>query len=165
MLIKNKFTNPQGMDTRHYKGGGSSSNSATTTQNADRRVAVNAGQGVSGDSNRVSSSSVDNSVTNVNSPDAVKFVAQLAAGNTESLTGAIVDINKTTTDANNRSFMALVENSSALVDKQINSLGQGYSLAASVVNANKNAAEVSGNNFKYAAIAVAAVGAIAILRK
>lgn len=94
-------------------GGKSSSSSAsstsTVTNNADKRIATDSGVGVSGDGNSV--------INNVNSTDAVKFIAQAGSDFATGAQKAVVELSDTGTRANLEGWNSTIDASTSLLDK------------------------------------------------
>jgi hypothetical protein len=114
----------------------------TTINNTDRRNAVEGGIGVSGDGNSTTF------VSNTNSTDVVRAIAELNTETFRDLGGAIVDLQATASDSNLQAWDATLEAGSALVDRILDqtqglaeagaSLGQS-AISAYQPNENKNA--------------------------
>jgi hypothetical protein len=114
----------------------------TTINNNDRRNAVEGGIGVSGDGNSTTF------VSNTNSTDVVRAIAELNTETFRDLGGAIVDLQATASDSNLQAWDATLEAGSALVDRILDqtqglaeagaSLGQS-AISAYQPNENKNA--------------------------
>lgn len=99
------------MGAAAYLGGRSSSASSntTTTTTSDNRNVTESGVAISGSSGSI----------NVNSPDAVKAVAQMGTDTIKTIGGAVVDLNQASLDANLSAWDKTVTAGAQLVDKLI----------------------------------------------
>lgn len=137
-------------------GGGTENKGAeTTTENEDRRVAVQDGVGVSGDSNTVV----------YNSPDAVKAIAQAGADVIKSSGGAVVELARIGAEANTDAWNTTITEGAALVDKLIDKVGEGFTLSQNVVDKFQPTENKNADVAKWATVAVAAVGIAAFMGK
>lgn len=115
-------------DRRAYKGG-SSSNDSQTTQNVDRRAALqDSVQATDGGSvvASINSTTINQSADAATLqhiadtlPDAVKTIAQAGSDTINNIGGAVVDLNRDTVAAQTKSFDSLVSAGAGLVDKLI----------------------------------------------
>ncbi len=94
-----------------YIGGSSktASSQSTTTTTSDNRNVTESGVAISG----------SNGTFSVNSPDAVKAVAQMGADTIKELGGSVVELNQASLDANLSAWDKTVSAGAALVDKLI----------------------------------------------
>ena len=111
-LLREKLKCQGGLGARLMGGGGGGggSSSNTTTQNEDNRVAVQDGVGVT---------SSNSNVVHYNSTDAVNAIAQLGADTIAKTGEAIVNLGKSTSEANATAWDATVKAGATLVDKLI----------------------------------------------
>jgi hypothetical protein len=91
--------------------GGSSKGTtqSTTTSTADNRNVTESGVAISGSSGNI----------NVNSPDAVKAVAQMGTDVIRDIGGSVVELNQASIDANLSAWDKTITAGAALVDKLI----------------------------------------------
>lgn len=143
-------------------GGDESSSTTTTTQGAqtttnnyDKRVAVEDGIGVTGDGNNVS----------YNSSDAVNAIAQAGAAIIESSGGAVVDLYKNAGAQNTDAWNKTITQGAALVDKLIDKVGDGFSLAEKTVDSFMPSENKQTDALKWGLLAAAAVAAAVLLKE
>jgi hypothetical protein len=135
-------------------GGGGGSKSETTTQNQDNRVAVQDGIGVS--------SSTGNTV-NYNDTDAVQAIAALGAETIAKTGEAIVNLSKSTSEANATAWDATVKAGASLVDKLIDR-SAGLAQTA-MTNYQPPENKANDTSLKLGMIAAAGVAATILLSK
>lgn len=158
--------------------GSSSRGDSSSTENVDRRAALqDSNQVTEGSTQRITSSSRTSTTINDNSQradaavlkamaagqaDAVKAMTTAGAKVLENVGGAVVDLNKDTVAAQTKQWDALVKTGAGLVDKLIDANTETTSRAIAsyqpVEGANADVA-------KWGGVAVAAVAAAAILMK
>jgi len=136
------------MGAAAYIGGSSKSSSAqsTTTTTSDNRNVTESGVAISGSTGHFE----------VNSPDAVKAVAQLGTDTIKTLGGSVVDLNQASLDANLSAWDKTVTAGAALVDKLIDKSAGIAGQAIENYQPNENRREET-----YQTIALAAAAAVA----
>ncbi len=142
------------MGAAAYLGGRSSSASSntTTTTTSDNRNVTESGVAISGSSGSI----------NVNSPDAVKAVAQLGTDTIKTIGGAVVDLNQASIDANLSAWDKTVTAGAALVDKLIDKSTSVADKAIASYQPNENRREETLQTLGIAA--AAAVAAYVLLK-
>lgn len=135
-----------------YLGGSSKSSSAntTTTNTSDNRNVTESGVAISGSSGNI----------NVNSPDAVKAVAQMGTETIKTIGGAVVDLNQASLDANLSAWDKTVTAGAQLVDKLIDATTTIGSKAIDSYQPNENRREETYQMVGLAAAAAFAAYAI-----
>ena len=131
-------------------GGGSKSNSSTATTNTDNRNVTESGVAISGSSGNI----------NVNSPDAVKAVAQMGTDTIREVGGAVVELNQASLDANLTAWDKTVTAGAQLVDKLIDASTTLGSKAIDTYQPNENRREETYQMVGLAAAAAFAAYAI-----
>lgn len=139
-------------------GGGSESSTSTTSQststpttnNVDKRNAVQDGIGISGDGNSVS--------YEVNSSDAVVAIANAGSQMIRDAGGAVVELNKAQITANVQTWDKTLTTGAKLVDKLIDKVGDGFALSEKVVSSFEPTDNKNSDAIKYAAIAAGVLG-------
>lgn len=127
-------------------GGGSKSSSSTATTNTDNRNVTESGVAISGSSGNI----------NVNSPDAVKAVAQMGTDTIREVGGAVVELNQASLDANLTAWDKTVTAGAQLVDKLIDATTTIGSKAIDSYQPNENKREDT-----YQMVGLAAAAALA----
>lgn len=145
-----------------------------TTNNVDRRAALQDAVFVGdGSSANVTMYSADAAVleTLANAiPDSVKALMSGGATLLRDASAAIVDLNKDSIAANSKAWDQTLETGSAMVDRLIDSMAEGFGLAKASITAGNTLAAKAVDSFqptdnkaadvgKYAVIAVAIVAA------
>lgn len=173
------------LDARAYKGsgGGSTNSSATTTQNTDRRQAlqdaVSIGDGGSGSFSSSSSTTsydfsqrADAQVMQTlaqSVPDAARAIASMGQQTVASMGDAIVNLNRDSMASNRQSFDAVVNAGAAMVDKLIDASVKttetGNALATAAVQSFTPTDNKMADSQKYALIAAAVVVAGVVLTR
>lgn len=139
-----------------------------STTNIDKRLAVQNGNGVSGDN----SSIVDNS----NSDEAIKYIAQQGSDTVQALAdagakiiknsgGAVIELAKFQGANNTESFNTLVTQGGRLIDKLLDKASESYGLANRVVDSFTPTDSKNADNTKYLYIAGAIVAGAVLLQK
>lgn len=118
--------------------GGSSSKSKTATTNEDNRVANSGGLVLTG-------STANGSTINVNSPDAVKAIAQLSAETLKATGGAVVDLTAFSIERNLTSLDNTVNKATALTDSLISKSYENSDRSIKAANATAASAIKSAN--------------------
>lgn len=156
-LLREKQRCQGGLNGVLMGGGGSSSTTGATTNttNTDKRVGVQDGVGVTGDSNTVS----------YNDPDAVKAIASAGADVIKSSGGAVVELAKLQSAANTDTWNKTITTGAALVDRLIQQVGDGFTLSSKVVDSFQPAENKNTDAIKWAAIAAGVVGVAALWGK
>lgn len=133
------------------KGGESKSDSSTTSTNTDQRVAVQDGLGLSGSSGNTIS---------VNSPDAIKAVAQLGAETIARTGEAIVQLNRDSSAANLTAWDKTVTVGAQLVDKLID---KSTGVATAAISSYQPTENKTQDTTQKVVLYAAAAGAAALL--
>lgn len=146
------------------KGGSNETQSNPVTTNKDQRNAVNGGAGVSGDGNitMVSSSDAETLQTLANGQsDAVKALTNAGAQMVRDSQAAIVQLNDTSTAANQHTWDTTLAAGSDLVDRLIN---QSTALGTAAISSFQPTENKNADIGKYAMWAAGAVAAAVLLR-
>ncbi len=140
------------MGAAAYLGGSSKSSSAntTTTTTSDNRNVTESGVAISGSSGSI----------NVNSPDAVKAVAQMGTDALKTVGGSVVELNQASLDANLSAWDKTVSAGAQLVDKLIDATTTIGSKAIDSYQPNENKREDTYQMVSLAAAAALAAYAI-----
>lgn len=136
------------MGAAAYLGGSSKSSSAntTTTNTSDNRNVTESGVAISGSSGSI----------NVNSPDAIKAVAQMGTDALKTVGGSVVELNQASIDANLTAWDKTVSAGAALVDKLIDKTSSIATDAIGAYQPNENKREDT-----YQMVGLAAAAALA----
>jgi hypothetical protein len=134
---------PRFHDRRLFKGG-SSSSTDTTTQNVDKRVAVQDGFGLSGDGNSLTVTGVD--------PDAVKAMTQAGVDTIKASGAAVVELYENAGSTTAASWDKTVSAGAALIDKLIDKSTEVGTAAVSSFQPNENK---TADTMKWVGIAAA----------
>lgn len=145
------------MGAAAYIGGSSKSTSQnrTTTTTTDNRAVTESGQVLAGNNINAGGGSVS-----VNSPDAVKAVAQLGTDALKTVGGSVVELNQASLDANLTAWDKTITAGAALVDKLIDKSSSIASDAITTYQPNENRREETYQMVGLAAAAAFAAYAI-----
>ena len=183
-LLREKMKASGGLCGTLLKGSSSTTTGAqTSTENNDKRNAVQDGIGVSGDGNGLNASTNTNTNLNTstststststnifdssvkNDPDAVKAIAQAGADIIKSSGGAVVDLARLQTVANSDAWDKTLNQGVNLVDKLIDKTSEGFALSAKVVDSFTPTETKNAEIGKYAVLAAAAVAAVMLFKE
>lgn len=156
------------------KGGSTSNQSNPTTINTDRRVAVQDGQGISGDGSSAYSSESFSYTDNSNSAETIKYlsgqgsdtITALANAGTDIIKnsgGAVIELAKFQGAQNTESFNTLVTQGGNLLDKLLDKSSEGFGLASKVVDSFTPTESKTADTGKYAVWAAAALAAVVLI--
>ncbi|MCM3565910.1 hypothetical protein [Hydrogenophaga intermedia] len=128
----------------------SASTNTTTTTTSDNRNVTESGVAISGSSGSI----------NVNSPDAVKAVAQMGTDALKTVGGSVVELNQASLDANLTAWDKTITAGAALVDKIIDKSSSIATDAITTYQPNENRREETYQMVGLAAAAAFAAYAI-----
>lgn len=158
---------------RACKGGSSSSNASsntTVTQNVDRRAvlqdAAYVGDGSTSSVNFINNST-DGEVLKTlagEQGDAVKALAQMGATVLKDAGGSVVDLQRDSITANSKAWDSTLEYGSAMVDKIIDNMSEGYGIATKAIDKFQPTENANADIGKYAMIAAAVVAGVVLLK-
>lgn len=152
-----------------------SNQSNPSTTNVDRRLAVQGGNGVSGDNSSVSTYESTTVIDNSNSDDAIKYLAAQGSDTVQALAdaganiikssgGAVIELAKFQGANNTASFNALVTQGGRLMDKLLDKASESYGLANRVVDSFTPTDSKNADNTKYLYIAAAVVAGAVLIK-